>query len=162
MKIQFELNRKDYYHFNIHTIFVKNRIHRIRFLLLYNMILLGIFMKRLKTTDDWILYTLATIGLLFLYFGIYYAQAMSASNRINKNSSYLGERTLEFEENILKGTDKYSKSELKYEGIISLSESKYYFYLYLEMNMAIVIPKRVFKSKTEENEFSTFLKTKIN
>ena len=43
-----------------------------------------------------------------------------------------------------------------------LEESSKAFYLYMDTNMAMLVPKRVFKDKSDEDAFKILVRQKIN
>jgi hypothetical protein len=79
-----------------------------------------------------------------------------------KNDDLLGERTIEFAENVLKATSNLSYGEMKWSSFEYLRETKDHLFLFQTVNQAIIIPKRIFSSEEEVTGVKVFLNLKLH
>jgi hypothetical protein len=89
--------------------------------------------------------------------------------RLNKTKSIpdsdgaiLGQKEFEFSEDNITYKTVNSEGISTWKAIKKLEESSQTFYLYTDTNMAIMVPKRVFKDKPDENAFKSLVRKKIN
>ena len=109
---------------------------------------------------------LILLGILFFFCVPYFIKWNS--NRIiknliegGKNEDMIGPRSIAFEEDKLIAITKYSRLELLWPGFEKLGETKNYFFLFLSVNQAIVLPKRIFNSEEEIEYLRSFINRKL-
>ena len=68
----------------------------------------------------------------------------------------------EFSEEYISFRDKDSDGRFQWNAIKSLEEDSKAFYLYLDTIMALLIPKRYFVDKSEEQAFRNYVQSKLN
>jgi hypothetical protein len=78
-----------------------------------------------------------------------------------ENSSLLSEKELEISENGFIHSNSETRMDQKWSSIIKYAATKDYFYLYINSMQGHVIPKRLFASGKEIEEFDKFLTEKI-
>ena len=71
-------------------------------------------------------------------------------------------RSLILTEEGIKETSSIANSKINWDKIISLDETDDYIYIYISSISAYIIPKRVFKDKTEQKLFIGELSKQIN
>jgi YcxB-like protein len=97
----------------------------------------------------------------------YYQEPFNIKRRARKlifkeeNSHILNETELELNDDGIINNDKESRVQQKWSSIIRYAVTKEYFYLYSNSMQAQIIPKRLFNSQKEIEEFDKFLTTKI-
>jgi hypothetical protein len=101
------------------------------------------------------------IYILIFSFLMYFSLARSKS--IPKdNGSFLGKKVYDFGDDHIYFSDKDSDGRFQWHAIKSLAEDNKAFYLYLDTIMALVIPKRYFENKIEEQAFRKYVQSKLN
>ena len=161
MKLQIEITRQDYMDFNIH--------HYIRTQLIKT-IIIGItclafvlFLTKKLSTNFSMSFTLGIIiTYSVLYYIIIYYSLYKTKNIPKENGSLLGPKAFDFAEDYIAYNDKDSSGQYKWTAIKSISESKHALYLYIDSNMAIVIPKRSFDNENHISSFRAYVREKIN
>lgn len=80
----------------------------------------------------------------------------------DNDGTILGQKEMEFAENKIVYKTANSEGSSDWTTIKKLEESSKAFYLYMDTNMAMLVPKRVFKDKSDEETFKTLVRQKIN
>lgn len=68
----------------------------------------------------------------------------------------------EFSEENISFSDKDSDGRFQWNAIKSFEEDRKAFYLYIDTIMALMIPKRYFVDKSEEQAFRKYVQSKLN
>lgn len=159
MTIEIDITREDYSDFNIHH-FVKTRLLRTVLTGIATIILMEYLLNR----DGF--HLIATVVSVFVCIIIYVVlivtQLQKTSNIPKDGGTILGIKILQFNEDsiICKASD--STTDFKWSLISRIDNGKKAIYLYLETNMAIIIPKRYFSTESEQIEFIEFVNKRIN
>ena len=160
MKLEIEITTQDYVDFTVYH-FTKTRLSRTVVTCFLGLIILQFALNKDKSNID----VSRIVVSLLLYIGIYCLFLYYSLNRSRKipddNGSLLGKKEFELSADHISYIDRDSAGQYKWTAIKSLEESKSAFYLYIDANMAIVMPKRYFKDKAEEKEFSTYIQDKL-
>jgi hypothetical protein len=112
--------------------------------------------------------SISVVGLIILNCISYYQAPFGIMNRAKKmvvkdeNSHILQETELEINQDGILTTDKDSRVHQKWNSIVRYAVTKESFYLYTNSIQAIVIPKRLFSSQKDIEEFDKFLTSKIS
>ncbi|HMK26596.1 MAG TPA: YcxB family protein [Chitinophagaceae bacterium] len=107
------------------------------------------------------------VALIFLLLFAYYQEPFRIKNKVRKfldkdeNSNILTERNLEINDKEIVFTDDTERSFRKWDSITRNAVTKEYFYLYTNSVQGYIIPKRLFSSQREIDEFDKFLTEKI-
>jgi len=80
--------------------------------------------------------------------------------RVN-NGSILGQRDMEFTDEEITCKSDQSNTTSTWKLVKSLEKGSKSFYLYVDVNAAYIIPKRIFTTKAELEDFERFVETKI-
>ena len=158
MKLTIDITREDYADYNKFH-FVKTRLKRSIIVILATLIIVEIFLNKDKfDLTSTIISSIAGVG---MYVFIIYR----SFNKIKKipvdGGHILGQKEIEFTEEKYYSKTKNSEGSAEWSTIKSIEENKKSFYLYVDKNMAIMVPKRVFKDETEMNEFRNLVTRKI-
>ena len=94
-------------------------------------------------------------GILFL---IRYSYTVRFTNSIYLNQSLIGQRQIELKEEILELNSRNITTEFKLASIKKISRYKGYFFLYIDKDIAIIIPKET----NGAEELINALSSKIN
>ena len=78
-----------------------------------------------------------------------------------KNIDMVGRRTLQLEEESLIAQTESSKTEIRWSAFEKIRETKDHFFLFIHVNQAIVVPKRVLNSPKEVDFFRDFVFQRI-
>ena len=159
MKLTIDISRQDYADFNTFH-FLKTKLRRTVITGTLTLIILQLFLNR-KQFD----LTMTVVSSIF--FVCVYVFAINRS--LNKTKSIpdnegtiLGQKDVVFAEDKITYKTENSEGSSNWKTIKKLEESSKAFYLYMDTNMAMLVPKRVFKDKSDENAFKTLVRKKIN
>ena len=157
LKFTYEIERQDYVDFNKYH-YLKTSLKRI---LIFGGLGIIVLMSILHSDDNLIGMIIAPfIYILFYIFTI--LRSLKATKMIPKdNGSILGKKELEFSDTGIAHSDKNSNGNIKWQAIKSLQQGSKAFYLYLDANVAIIIPKRVFENSLEISEFENYIKERL-
>ena len=159
MKLQFEITREDYADFNKFD-FISTKLKSIILTGIICIVIMLLFINSKKI--DLIKSIVSTLLFISIYFYIYYIELKKSKNIPITNGSILGRKYYEFSNTKIKY--KTANSEGLYEWNIAkiIKENKKAFYIYIDKNLAIVIPKRAFKNIDEIDEFRKLVYQNIN
>lgn len=107
------------------------------------------------------------VGLMVVLLFAYYQEPFRIKNKVRKfvgkdeNSSILGERELEINDKEIVYVNDAGRSYCKWDSITRNAVTKEYFYLYTSSIQGYIIPKRLFSSQKEIDEFDKYLTEKI-
>jgi len=159
MKVTIDISRQDYAEFN--------KFHFFRTKLKKTIIvgiLSVIFLQLLLNLEQFELTAtiISSVAFVLLYvFGIY--RSLNKTRSIPENDgTILGQKTIEFAEDKIAYKTSNSEGSYNWSTIKKLEESSKAFYLYMDTNVAMLVPKRVFKNKLDEEKFKTLVGQKIN
>lgn len=159
MTIKIDITREDYSDFNIHH-FIKTRLVRTVFTGIATIILMEYLLNR----DGFhlIATVVSVLVCLVIYVVLIVTQLRRTSNIPKDGGAILGVKILEFNEDSINCKASDSTTDFKWSLISCVDNGKKAIYLYLETNMAIIIPKRCFSTESEQIEFIGFVNKKIN
>jgi hypothetical protein len=158
MKLSFEINRQDYADFNKFH-FIKTRL--IRTLLTGGLTIIVLQMVLNKDEFDLNATIISSLVCGLIYFVIYYRSLSNTSKIPADNGTILGHRDLEFNDAEIICKTKDTNSSSGWTTAKELAIGKKALYLYIDTNMAVIIPKRVFTSDDELTDFIKFVSTKV-
>lgn len=158
MKLSFEINREDYADFNKFH-FLKTRLKRTILTGTITILALQLILNK----DDFNLTatTISTLVCIILYFLIYYVFLNNTKNIPSDNGTILGQRDMEFADNEIRCKTDTSNTTSAWTTIKTLEKGRNSFYLYVDTNMAYIIPKRIFSSIDQQDKFEGFIMDKI-
>jgi hypothetical protein len=78
-----------------------------------------------------------------------------------ENKHFLYESELSLTDDGITGSDILSTTSYKWSSIVKYAVTKDFFYLYINSIQALIVPKRLFKSQTEIEQFDKYLSGKI-
>ena len=79
-----------------------------------------------------------------------------------KNSNLFSVAELSFDENGIRAKDNFSDNQHSWSAITKISETPKHHFLYLSEITALIIPKRVFKSKEDEDKLKILMNRNIH
>jgi hypothetical protein len=158
MKLEIEITRQDYLNFNLYHFRKKNLIQT-ALIGLIGLIILQYSINKEKETVSIIAVVISSILYIFIFAVImYFSLAWSKSIPKDKGSC-LGKKVYEFSEENISFSDNNSDGRFQWNAIKSLEEDSKAFYLYLDTIMALLIPKRYFVDKSEEQAFRSYVQS---
>ncbi len=161
MKIEIDITRQDYLNFNFYH-FRKKSLIRTAVIGLIGLMILQYSINKDKETVSIIALAISSTLYIFIFAVIMYF-SLSRSKSIPKdNGSFLGKKVYEFSEDYISFRDKDSDGRFQWKAIKSFEEDSKAFYLYLDTIMALLIPKRHFMDKSEEQAFRKYVQRKLN
>lgn len=161
MKLEIELTRQDYADFNAFH-FIRTRLTRSIIIALISLIALQFILNKDKAHVNIALVLVSSVIYMALYCFLLFLSLARTRNIPKEDGAILGKKELEFTDDQIICTDKDSASQYKWSAVKSMEENKKAFYLYLDTNMGIMIPKRFFKSEEERQVYKQFIQEKIN
>lgn len=106
---------------------------------------------------------LATVLIFIIFYsGLLYYNIQKNYRIPSENGSMLGDKEIDFRNDAIVYADKYSNGQYNWEAIKSMDENRKSFYLYIDTDMAIVVPKRFFVDKKHEQEFRELVQQKLS
>ena len=161
MKLEIEITRQDYLDFNIFH-YIRKRLPRSIITCLVALAVIQFYLYKDKTHVDVGLIVVTSILYVVFYFFFIYRSLRKTRNTPKEDGAMLGKKELEFTDDQIICTGRDSSSQYKWSAVKSLEESKKAFYLYLDTNMGIVIPKRSFKDTAEQQSYRQFIQERLN
>jgi hypothetical protein len=166
--IKYSLTPDDHYKFNYYRFWKSpsQKKVRIRFYVrwIFYMVLIFIAIHWLRqrppTNQDLLV---AVVLILIGGLSIPIVHSYSLKRQIDKlladekNANYLAQTELTISYNGVYTKDDYEKSKYPWSTFVKKEESEFYYYLFLDSVRAITIPKRVFISQEERQEFELYL-----
>jgi hypothetical protein len=157
MKLNFEIYRQDYADFNKFH-FIKVRLKQTILTGTTVILVLQLFLN--KDKFNLAATIVSSLVSVIIYFLIYYVLLNNTKNTPSDNGSILGHRYMEFTDNeVICNTDS-SRTVSAWTTIKSFKKGRKSFYLYVDTNMAYIIPKRIFSSNEERENLSILLRVK--
>lgn len=166
--LKYSLTPEDHYKFNYYRFWQspsqkKSRL-RLYLRLIFYMVLVIAFIQFLNNRP-FSFRDLSVAGILILVACLLYPEVYrySLKKRVNKllsdekNVSYLALTEHIINEEGIYTRDDYSESKYNWSSFVSKEETKDYYYLFVDSLKAIAIPKRVFSSEGERNQFESYL-----
>jgi hypothetical protein len=164
MKIEANITRKDYGEFNQYYFLKKGIIARNKwlFLLLFLFIL---FLRNIRNNFDILsfvkdIFIDIVLFLIFYKILLYVVVKIAEKTSIN-NGAVIGKRTFTLTEEELIEESNVNRNYQKWSSILSLDENKNLIFLFIDNNVAYIIPKRDFKDKNEEELIKNYIRIKI-
>jgi hypothetical protein len=159
MKLTTDISRQDYADFNKFH-FIKTKLKRTVITGVLTVIILQVFLNREQFDLTATIFS-STICVLVYVWAI--NRSLNKTKSIPDNDgTILGRKELEFSEDKIIYKTEHSEGSSAWTTIKKLEESSKAFYLYMDANMAMLVPKSVFKDKSDEDEFKTLVRRKIN
>ncbi|MFZ1632396.1 MAG: YcxB family protein [Chitinophagales bacterium] len=158
MKLTVQITRQEYYEFTkyhfYHTQFKKNVI---------SMVIMVAVLEIVLSLNGFNLFAtiISVIGAgLFYYFAI--SRILKRAKNVPDNDgAILGENVYTFNEEQILFNSQNSEAVHRWQVIKSFKGAAKAYYLFMDSNMAIVIPKRVFSNPEEETEFKALVQRKL-
>ena len=159
MKLTFDITREDYFEFNKFH-FLKTKLKRTIILGVLTLVILQLFLNREQF--DWTATIISSTICVLVYIYAIKRSLDKTKNIPDKNGTILGQKEMEFtDEKIIYKTSN-SEGSSGWATIKNIKESPKAFYLYMDTNMAMLVPKRVFKEGADEAAFRNLVNQKIN
>ena len=160
MTLEIEMTRQDYLDYNIYY-FLKNRLTPTIVNFLLSLLVLQLFIHDKKTVSDMNQVIITSALYLIIYFlSVYYS--LYRSKKIpHENGVILGLKAYDFTDEGVAYVDKNNRGQYNWSVVKSINESKKAFYLYIDTEVAIVIPKRYFSDELNKHEFVELVKKNI-
>lgn len=159
MKLDIEITRQDYYEFNKFYA-LKTRLKK---MITINLLLL--FLVLFYFNQDGFKFTTTSTFLVVCI--VMYPCAIFFSIRQLKNvpldgSPVLGPKQLDFTDETINYKGRMDEGSIKWSAIKSIESGKTAFYLFMDAQIAVIVPKRFFKSTDEQERFVEFVKGKLS
>ncbi len=158
MKLETEINRQDYMDFNKFH-YYKTSLKKTNYTFFIGFAVFQLFLNR-HGFDMFATIIATIVGLIFLYYAMNYNFTNTKKIPMD-DGAILGKSDIELTDESLIMKNKNSFSNYDWAAIKSIENGKTALYLYLDTNMAIIIPKRHFKNELEEDDFTDFVEARI-
>lgn len=158
MTLTIEITREDYADFNKFNFYSKGLKRTI-----INGVITIIFLQLLLNYKEFKLAPtlISSVACVLVYFFLIKRSLNKSKNVPDQDGSMLGEKEVEFTDEKISYKASNAEGSINWTAIKSFKESSKAFYLYIDANMAVVVPKRFFKDGTEEMEFRNLVNGKI-
>lgn len=159
MKLTIDITRRDYLDFNKHH-FIKTRLFRT---IITGVVTIAV-LQYILSRDGFDLNSciISSVASAITYFFAVYMSLLYTEKVPKDDGSILGLREFDFMEDEISCKTSTSSSHINWVSIKTIEKGRNAFYLYMDTNMALIIPKRYLKSEKEFNEFEQMVQTKIN
>lgn len=159
MKLTIDISRQDYADFNKFHFF-KTKLKRTVITGALTVIILQLFLNREQFN---LTATIVSSIVCVLVYVFAISRSLNKTKSIPDNDgTILGQKEMEFAEDKIIYKTANSEGSSDWTTIKKLEESSNAFYLYMDTNMAMLVPKRVFKDKSDEETFKILVRQKIN
>ena len=159
MKLLIEITREDYSEFNKFH-FIQTKLKKTIIFGLLTVIILQLFLNRDRFD---LTATIISTFIAAIFYAFVIIRSLNKTKNIpDNNGAILGEKEIEFTESNISYKTKNSQGTSEWASIKNLKESPKAFYLYMDTNLAMLVPKKVFKDSSEMGEFKELVKRKIN
>ncbi|MES2559199.1 MAG: YcxB family protein [Bacteroidota bacterium] len=159
MKLLIDITRQDYAEFNKFH-FIQTKLKRTIITGLLTVIVLQLFLNR--EHFDLTATIVSTIVCVLVYIFVINRSLNKTKNIPDNTGTILGEKEIEFTEDSIIYKTSNSQGTSEWAAIKNLKESPKSFYLYMDTNMAMLVPKRVFKHSDETEAFRELVTRKID
>ncbi len=159
MKLTIDISRQDYADFNKFH-FIKTKLKRTVITGVLTVFILQVFFN--NEQFDLTATIVSSIFCVLVYVFIINMSLNKTKSIPDNDGTILGQKEFKFSEDKIIYKTENSEGSSAWTTIKKLEESSKAFYLYVDTNMAILVPKRVFKDKSDEDAFKTLVKQKIN
>jgi len=164
MKIEVNITRKDYGEFNQFYFLKKGIIARNKWLFII-LFLFILFLRNIRNNLNIVSFVKDIFIDLVLLFIIYklliYVVVKIAEKTSIDNGAVVGKRTYTLTEEELIEESNVNRNHQKWSSILSLDENKNLIFLFIDNNVAYIIPKRDIKDKIEEELIKNYIRLKI-
>ncbi len=158
MKLIIDISRDDYADFNKFH-YLKYNLKRT---ILYPVLALIFILYYVNREGFNLTSTLITPFIFVIVYVLSINRTINRTKKIpNNDGAILGEKEYEFSDDIISYKTNNAEGSLNWSTVLKLEESTNAFYLYMDTNMALIVPKRVFKDQAEEEAFKNIVKGKI-
>ena len=159
MILTIDITREDYADFNKFHFF-KTKLKRTIIIGATTLLILQLLIRRDQLNLTFSVFS--SILFVSIYIFMIYRGLNKTKNIPAKNGSILGQKVMEFSLDKICYKTTNSEGSSDWTTIKKLEESSKAFYLYMDTNLAMVVPKRVFKDKSEEDAFKSLVVQKVN
>ena len=160
MRLQVDITRQDFLDFNIHH-YKKNQMTSTIVTGTIGLLVVLFLLHRDKTSLDFGVIGITIFVYVISYFLILKYLLKRSKNIPQEHGALLGVKEFNFGDERIEYADKNSSGQYLWSAITKISESKNALYLFLDSNMAIVIPKRSFRDKGHEEDFKSHVGKRI-
>ncbi|RPD45101.1 YcxB family protein [Paracnuella aquatica] len=157
MKLQVEITRQDFSDFMMHH-FVQNRLGKTVAIGLACLIGLLYFSNKDKPDFDFGINLITAAVYCVIYAALIYFPLRNTRKIPAENGAFLGVKEYDFTEHEILCADKDASGRYNWSAVKKLTESKKAFYLYVDNNMAFVIPKRALHNEAGVEAFRAYVK----
>lgn len=172
MNFEYELNKQDYIELNLHnltyskpmrrTLFIQRYIHSLSFIIIPFLLF--------RITSISLTFWLVCFGMFYLLWVLSYpklvkhfgSKRMSKMFDAEKNKGMLGIHQLLVTEDGLVYRNQLKETKIKYEGIESVAEHKTYIFIYVNTEMALIVPVNIFTDEAQKRAFIEDIKKRVD
>ena len=158
MKLTIDITREDYADFNKFH-FMQTRLNRT----ILTGVLAVLILEYILNRDGFDLTAtiISSLVCIVFYCWAIYRSLNRTKNIPDNDGTILGPKEMEFGDDKITYSTKNSQGTCEWTSIKYLKESSKAFYLYMDANMAMIIPKRTFMTDTALEDFRKLVGTKV-
>lgn len=158
MKFTVDITREDYSDFNKFH-FMKTRLNRTILTGLLTVIVLEYLLNR--NEFDLTVTIISSLACVLVYSWAIYRSLNKTKKIPDNDGTILGPKEMEFADDKISYSSKNSQGTCEWTSIKFLRESSKAFYLYMDTNMAMLVPKRTFTTDNELEDFRKIISRKV-
>jgi hypothetical protein len=158
MKLIVEITRQDYADFNKFD-FRQTKLKKSVVSALVTLLVLQFGLNFNKL--DWFATIITSVCFVVVYAFLINNNLNKTKNIPSDNGAILGDKEYEFDEDKIRYKEFGSEGSIEWKTVMHVKESATSFYLYMDTNMAMLVPKRYFKDADEIVEFKELTSQKI-
>lgn len=159
MRLEFEMTRQDYYEYNLFQFKKKGIKEHVVTVVVWLAAIILLLNKQQTDIPGTIIFTVIFIA------GYFWSvwQSLQKSKQIPMaGGGLLGEKVYDFNEDEIIGTERNSYTRFTWAAIKRMEEGLQGIYLFVDANLAIVIPTRCFYGNVSKKEFIEFVERKMS
>jgi hypothetical protein len=162
MKIETELNKDDYKKFRQYIFFNYRKTYLVYLAGLVIFILIGWPRGEPITIPQAVVYIIINILIFLFFYGLYSGVLFLVRKLIRRSPiSILGTHTFEIQEDAFVEQNRIGLTKLNYTSINHIGSTKNHFFIFSTNGGGMLVPKRAFSDKSQENDFHSLLNQKI-
>lgn len=169
MKLEYEITNEDYLKFNMHYLDNSADVKRSLFIsrIMLTIITLGVAFLTIRDGSIYGYLYFALIWLVIMvffkkYFRYFMERKLKKMIKDGKNKGFLGQSSLEVQEDGLYSTSQNAEQKTKWEGVQKIATTSEHIFIYVGELAAIIVPLSSFQDDAQKEEFLQLLNSKVN
>lgn len=169
-RFEYSLSKEDYFNYNMHFYKTsrtnRNTLNIARIFIFLSITLLTIVMRVNDHIDTgFVIFLIVFLSIIVLFFPkiVFFVARIKIDKMLNEGSpgEMFSKKIASFSDSEIEVFSEHSKTNVTWSGITRFEENQHYLFLFLDRVKAIVLPKRLFNTTIELDEFRKLCLKKI-